>query len=84
MAPIKFSVEYLDYCASCEKKTVTACCDRCGDSVCGKSECCRKFPNYNAIDTIFCTYCLKKIESNFKEAKEPEPTTYRAPSYQYN
>jgi hypothetical protein len=72
MAPIRYSVEYLDYCTSCDGKKVIQCCDKCGDSVCGNVKCCTIYPQYKKDDIVLCNYCVKQIESKFKELKEPE------------
>lgn len=75
MAPFKskFSLDNFDYCSNCEKKKEILCCDKCGDAVCDNKDCCTKFPQYNKDDYILCNYCLRQIENNFKQLKEPDP-----------
>jgi len=74
MAPIRYSVVYLDYCTTCENKKVIQCCDKCGDSVCENPKCCTIYPQHKKEDIVFCKYCVDMIEKKFKEVKEPEPT----------
>ncbi len=76
MAPIRYSIEYLDYCSGCNKKKVIQCCDKCGDAVCENPECCTVYPQYKKDDIVLCNYCIKQIENKFKELKEPEPQVY--------
>jgi hypothetical protein len=77
MAPIRYSVEYLDYCTTCEKKKVIQCCDKCGDSVCENPKCCTVYPQHKKEDIVLCKYCVDAIGKRFKEVKEPEPQTYK-------
>ena len=81
MAPIRYSVEYLDYCTGCDKKKVIQCCDKCGDSVCGNVKCCTIYTQYKKDDIVLCIYCVKLIESKFKELKESEPQIYAYESH---
>lgn len=83
MAPIKYSVEYMDHCAVCDTKTVIACCDKCGDAVCESQECCTIYQQYKKEDAILCQYCVHEIEQKFKMVKEPEPVKYREVSKKY-
>lgn len=78
MAPFKskYSLANMDYCSTCEKKNVILCCDKCGDAVCNDKKCCTKFPQYNKDDYVLCTQCLRQIEQNFKQLKEPEPEQF--------
>ena len=61
MAPIRYSIEYLDYCSGCNKKKVIQCCDKCGDAVCENPECCTMYPQYKKDDIVLCNYCIKQI-----------------------
>ena len=76
MAPIKYSIEYMDYCSGCDTKIVIACCDKCGDAVCNSSECCTKYERYKNENIILCKFCIHIIENKFKLLKEPEPVKY--------
>uniref|UniRef100_A0A6C0IJ73 Uncharacterized protein n=1 Tax=viral metagenome TaxID=1070528 RepID=A0A6C0IJ73_9ZZZZ len=82
MAPIRYSVEYLDYCTTCETKKVIQCCDKCGDSVCENTECCTIYPQHNREDTVLCKYCVDAVEKKFKEVKEPEPKKHKYVHFQ--
>lgn len=75
MAPFKskLSLANFDYCVTCDKKNVIFCCDNCDYAVCDNKDCCVKFPQYNKDDYVLCKYCIKQIENNFKQLKEPEP-----------
>lgn len=77
MAPYKRSIEYINYCTSCNTDKVVMCCDECGDSVCKNNKCCTLYGQYKKTDIVLCKYCITEIEDKFKLYDYSKETKYR-------
>ena len=55
---------YDDLCSICKFAIIYECCNKCGDAVCNRNNCCETFPHYyNTLFTI-CNKCISKIDKN--------------------
>lgn len=56
----------VDLCVSCEFAVIIESCDKCGDGVCMKDNCCVTFPHkYNKL-YVLCNTFVNKIDKQFK------------------
>ena len=50
-----------DFCDICETKRPPYNCNKCGNSICGQTQCCMTFPHYSNTTYFVCTGCVDKI-----------------------
>ena len=50
-----------DFCDVCETKRPPYNCNKCGNSICGQTQCCMTFPHYSNTTYFVCTGCVDKI-----------------------
>lgn len=50
-----------DFCDICETKQPPYNCNKCGNSICGRTQCCMTFPHYYKTTYFVCKNCVDKI-----------------------
>ena len=56
----------IDHCYECDLKTTILACNKCGNAVCNKGNCCMLFPHYNESLYVICRTCAKGIDKKLK------------------